>query len=135
MSGLVLKLGPHERVLINGAVIENGDRRSRLAVMTPNANILRLRDAIHPEEVNTPVRRVCYIAQMVLSGDAEPDAARMQLLRGIEQLSQVLTDHDSRTLLTQSTDAVLDGQYYQALKALRGLLPREERLFAASRLS
>lgn len=135
MSGLVLKLGPHERVLINGAVIENGDRRSRLAVMTPNANILRLRDAIHPEEVNTPVRRVCYIAQMVLSGDADADTARQQLLRGIEQLSQVLTDHDSRTLLTQSTDAVLDGQYYQALKALRGLLPREERLFAATRVS
>ena len=59
MSGLVLKLGPHERVLINGAVIENGDKRSRLAIMTPQANILRLRDAIHPEEVNTPVRRVC----------------------------------------------------------------------------
>lgn len=135
MSGLVLKLGPHERVLINGAVIENGDRRSRLAVMTPNANILRLRDAIHPEEVDTPVRRVCYIAQMVLSGDADADTARQQLLRGIEQLSQVLTDHDSRTLLTQSTDAVLDGQYYQALKALRGLLPREERLFAATRVS
>jgi len=29
MAGLVLKLGPRERVLINGAVIENGDRRSR----------------------------------------------------------------------------------------------------------
>jgi flagellar biosynthesis repressor protein FlbT len=135
MSGLVLKLGPHERVLINGAVIENGDRRSKLAIMTPNANILRLRDAIHPEEVNTPVRRVCYIAQMVLSGDADTDTARMQLLRGIEQLSQVLTDHDSRTLLTQATDAVLDNQFYQALKSLRGLLPREERLFAASRLT
>ena len=72
MSGLVLKLGPKERVLINGAVVENGDRRSRLSIVTPNANILRLRDAIHPEEVNTPVRRVCYIAQLVLSGDAEP---------------------------------------------------------------
>ena len=58
MSGLVLKLGPGERVLINGAVIENGDRRSRISILTPNANILRLRDAIHPEEVNTPVRRV-----------------------------------------------------------------------------
>lgn len=131
MTGLVLKLGPHERVLINGAVIENGEKRSRLAIMTPHANILRLRDAIRPEEVNTPVRRVCYIAQLVLSGDAAAADARMQLLRGIEQLSQVLTDHDSRSLLTQATAAVLEDQHYQALKALRGLLPREERLFAA----
>ncbi|KFE34078.1 flagellar biosynthesis repressor FlbT [Thioclava atlantica] len=131
MSGLVLKLAPKERVLINGAVIENGERRSRLAIMTPNANILRLRDAIHPHEVNTPVRRVCYIAQLVLSGDADPEEAKMQLLRGIEQLSQVLTDHDSRTQLNAATLAVIDNQYYQALKALRGLLPREERLLAA----
>ena len=92
MSGLVLKLGPKERVLINGAVIENGERRSRLSIVTPNANILRLRDAIHPEEVTTPVRRVCYIAQLVLSGDAEATDARPQLLRGIEQLSQALRD-------------------------------------------
>jgi flagellar biosynthesis repressor protein FlbT len=131
MTGLVLKLGPHERVLINGAVIENGDKRSRLSVMTPNANILRLRDAIHPEQVNTPVRRVCYICQLVLSGDADPAEAKLQLLRGIEQLSQVLCDHDSRSLLSQATAAILDNQHYQALRALRGLLPREERLFAA----
>lgn len=133
MTGLVLKLGPHERVLINGAVIENGEKRSRLAVVTPNAHILRLRDAIHPEEVNTPVRRVCYIAQLVLSGDADPGEARMQLLRGIEQLSQVLTDPDSRTQLTLATAAVLEDQHYHALKALRALLPREERLLAAHR--
>jgi flagellar protein FlbT len=131
VTGLVLKLGPHERVLINGAVIENGDRRSKLAIMTPNAHILRLRDAIHPEEVTTPVRRVCYIAQLVLSGDADPKDARMQLLRGIEQLSQVLTDHDSKLQLNLATASVLEDNHYQALKALRSLLPREERLFAA----
>lgn len=133
MSGLVLKLSPKERVLINGAVIENGDRRSRLSIVTPNAHILRLRDAIHPEQANTPVRRVCYIAQLVLSGDVAPNEARQQLLRGIEQLSQVLTDHDSRSLLASATDALLEGAHYQALKALRALLPREERLLAATR--
>lgn len=132
MSGLVLKLAPRERVLINGAVIENGDKRSRLAVVTPNANILRLRDAIHPEEVNTPVRRVCYIAQLVLSGDADPKEARHQIMRGIEQLSQVLTDRDSRALLTAATSAILEEQFYQAMKALRTLLPREARLLAAA---
>ncbi|MGB5836408.1 MAG: flagellar biosynthesis repressor FlbT [Albidovulum sp.] len=132
MSGLVLKLAPRERILINGAVIENGDKRSRLAIMTPNANILRLRDAIHPEEVNTPVRRVCYIAQLVLSGDVEPRDARHQMMRGIEQLSQALTDHDSRTQLALATKALLEDQFYQALKALRTLLPREARLLAST---
>ncbi|MDA7964570.1 flagellar biosynthesis repressor FlbT [Ruegeria sp.] len=130
MSGLVLKLAPKERVLINGVVIENGDRRSRFSIMTPEANVLRLRDAIHPEEVNTPVRRVCYAAQLVLSGDTDPDNARQQLLRRVEELSQVFTDPDSRRVLTEATEALVAEQYYKCLKSLRSLLPREERLMA-----
>jgi flagellar protein FlbT len=132
MSGLVLKLGPGERVLINGAVIENGDRRTRLSIVTPNANILRLRDALHPDDVTTPVRRVCYIAQLVLSGDVELDDARNQILRGLEQLSQVFTDPDSRAQLARATESVVEGQIYQTLRALRALMPREDRLMAAA---
>ncbi|GAA6161752.1 MULTISPECIES: flagellar biosynthesis repressor FlbT [unclassified Ruegeria] len=130
MGGLVLKLAPKERVLINGVVVENGDRRSRFSIMTPQANVLRLRDAIHPDEVNTPVRRVCYAAQLVLSGDMEPGDARQQLLRRVEELSQVFTDADSRKVLAEATEALLTEQYYKCLKSLRALLPREERLMA-----
>lgn len=133
MTGLVLKLAPKERVLVNGAVIENGDRRSRLSILTPNANILRLRDAIRPGEANTPVRRVCYIAQLVLSGDAPEVEARVQLLRGIDQLARALLDADSRQLLLEAAEAVREGDFYRALKRLRALLPREERLLAAAR--
>lgn len=128
MSGLVLKLNPKERVLVNGAVIENGDRRSRLSILTPNANILRLRDAIRPDEVNTPVRRVCYIAQLVLSGDVDERVARMQILSGIEQLSQALRDDDSRQHLTAATFSAQQNDFYRTLKSLRNLLPREARL-------
>ncbi|MCR9113222.1 MAG: flagellar biosynthesis repressor FlbT [Rhodobacteraceae bacterium] len=130
MSGLVLKLGPKERVLVNGAVIENGDRRSRLSILTPNANILRLRDALHPEEATTPVRRMCYAVQLVLSGDSDASDARLSMLRRIEELSQVFTDADSRTLLSRASDALVSEQYYQCLKSLRALLPREDRLMA-----
>ncbi|WP_170364224.1 flagellar biosynthesis repressor FlbT [Ruegeria arenilitoris] len=130
MGGLVLKLAPKERVLINGVVIENGDRRTRFSIMTPEANVLRLRDAIHPDEVTTPVRRVCYAAQLVLSGDLEAGDAKQQLLRRIEELSQVFTDVDSPRVLAQATEALVTEQYYKCLKALRSLLPREERLMA-----
>ena len=132
MSCLVLKLGPRERVLVNGAVIENGDRRSRLSILTPNANILRLRDAIRPDQVTTPVRRVCYIAQLVLSGDVTEADAAIQLMRGIEQLSQVFLDDDSRAHLNAATEAVREAEFYRALKQLRALLPREERLMSLS---
>ncbi|MTH64634.1 flagellar biosynthesis repressor FlbT [Paracoccus shanxieyensis] len=133
MSGLILKLAPNERVLINGAVIENGDKRSRISVKTPNANILRLRDAIHPDDAKTPVSRTCYLCQLLLVGEADENSARRDILIGIEQLSRALIDRDSMATLDAATASTLDGNYYQTLKQLRTLLPREARLLAAAR--
>ena len=67
----------------------------------------------------------------MLTGDAEPDETRLQLLRRIEELSQILTDTDSRRHLTAATDALLGDQFYQCLKSRRALIPREDRIFAA----
>ena len=130
MAGLVLKLGPRERILVNGAVIENGERRSRLAILTPRANILRLRDAIAPGDATTPVRRVCYIVPLVLSGDVVEQEARTQLLRGIDQLSAALVDVESQEVLSEAAGAVEEGDVYRALKRLRSLLPREQALLS-----
>ena len=114
--------------MINGVVLQNGERRSNIVVVSPDVNVLRLKDAIHPDEVKTPVTRVCYIAQLVLAGEADPNEARHQLLRGIEQLSQVFQDADSRSHLSKATDDVHGGRFYHALKNLRALLAREQRL-------
>lgn len=130
MSGLVLKLAPNERVLINGAVIENGDRRASIAIKTPNANVLRLKDAIHPERANSPVSRVCYVAQLILSGDADLTEGRAQVIQGIEQLSQVFEDRDSRSILAAASEAAIEGNFYQTLRRLRPLLSREARMLA-----
>jgi len=132
MGGLVLKLSPKERILINGAVLENGDRRSRLSVVSPAANILRLRDAIHPEDAKTPVRRACYATQLVLTGDSDPEEVKHELLRRVEELSQVFTDADSRKHLDNASQALLKDQYYLMLKSLKALIPREDRLLAVA---
>ena len=125
MSGLVLKLRPAERIMINGAVIENGDRRTRLNVLTPNANVLRLRDAIHPDEANTPVKRVCYIAQLLLAGETDPVTARKQIMQGIDQLGQVFQDAECLAHLGDAKAQLQVENDYQALKFLRFLLPVE----------
>ena len=130
MGRLVIKLAPKERVLINGAVIENGDSRARISIISGESNILRLKDAIHPEEATTPVRRVCYATQLVLTGDTDPESSRLSLLRRIEELSQVFSDPDSRSSLALASNALMSNQHYKCLKALRSLLPREDRLLA-----
>lgn len=130
MSGLTLRLGPHERVLINGAVIENGDRRISFTVKTPNTHILRLRDAIHPADIKTPVSRACYIAQLWIAGTVEERLGRKQLILAIEQLSQVFDDRDSRLLLAAASQHTIANNPYSAMRKLKELLPREARLLA-----
>ena len=130
MSGLVLKLRPSERVLINGVVIENGDRRSRLSILTPDANILRLRDAIHPSEASTPVTRVCYLAQLILAGELEEEAGQRQLLQGLSQLSYVFEDGAAHQMLMEATAHAKASMIYQCLRALKALRPIEAALFS-----
>ncbi|MFV0475108.1 MAG: flagellar biosynthesis repressor FlbT [Pikeienuella sp.] len=128
MPGLILKLAPGERFVANGVVIENGERRARLNILTPDSNVLRLRDALHPEEANTPVRRVCYIVQLVLAGEVDETEAKAQIAAGIRQLAQVFTDDESTRRLARSAEDIALGRFYPALRGLRAVLPMEERL-------
>ena len=130
-GGLVITLAPNERILINGAVIENGGRRTRLAIKTPRANVLRLVDAIHPDAATTPVKRTMYVCQLILSGDLAPAEGRHRFLRGLEELSQVFVDPDSREVLARATAAAVAENDYIALKTLRLLLDREARMFGS----
>ncbi|MEO0992534.1 MAG: flagellar biosynthesis repressor FlbT, partial [Pseudomonadota bacterium] len=133
MAGLILKLRAHEQILVNGVVMQNGDRNTRLIVKTPDAKILRLRDAIHPDEVDTPVKRVCYIAQLAVAGEVDLEEATTQLERGLAQLLDALRGHDGAVLLQEATDALAEGNFYGVMRSLRRLLPVEEELLSAHR--
>jgi flagellar protein FlbT len=67
---------------------------------------------------------------MVLAGEVDATDDKLPMLRRIEELSQVFTDNDSRAALAEATDAVISDNHYRCLKALRALLPREDRLMA-----
>ena len=130
MPGLILKLRAHEQILVNGVVMQNGDRNARLIIKTPDAKILRLRDAIHPEEAVTPVKRVCYIAQLAVAGETDCGEAQSQLITGLRQLSDALDGVDGAEPLVEARTMLDDGNFYGVLRALRRLLPLEERLLA-----
>lgn len=128
MTGLVLKLAPKERVLINGAVLENGPRRSKFAIVTPSANILRLKDAIHPEDANTPMGRVCFQLQLILAGNCDIESVGSQVSSQIAGISEILVDPVSQEYLNAARSALTEGRFYAALKALKPLLPLEKSL-------
>jgi flagellar protein FlbT len=125
MPGLILKLRAHEQILVNGVVMQNGDRNARLIIKTPDANILRLRDAIHPDDVDTPVKRVCYIAQLAVAGEVEAEQAVTQLGNGIAQLQDALSGFEGSEHLDDAITQLRRRNFYGVLRALRRILPIE----------
>ncbi len=128
MAGLILKLRAHEQILVNGVVMQNGDRNTRLIIKTPDANILRLRDAIHPDDADTPVKRVCYIAQLAVAGEVEPQTAAVQLGVGISQLQDALAGFDGCEHLDAAVEHLRRRNFYGVLRTLRQVLPIESML-------
>ncbi|MEM6972335.1 MAG: flagellar biosynthesis repressor FlbT [Pseudomonadota bacterium] len=133
MPGLILKLRAHEQILVNGVVMQNGERNARLIVKTPGAKILRLRDAIHPDEVDTPVKRVCHVAQLAVAGEVEEDVAARDLDRGITQLDAAIGDLAGSDALHEARIALRRRNFYACLRHLRRLLPIEAALLAEDR--
>lgn len=131
-GGLVLRLRPHEKFLVNGVVIENGGRRARLRVKTQDANILRIREALHPDEANTPAKRLYYIAQLEVVGEAGGVESREALVSGLEDLKRAFGD----TLCREDIDAALEqaraGEFYRVMRALSRIIPHEAALLSAA---
>ncbi len=112
MSGLILKLRPREELMINGVLVENGDRNARLRIKTEGAHVLRMRDALKPEEADTPLKRVYYIAQLAVSGEITNSEAAAILQSALETFSA----GDLRTAIEAKIEA---GDYYQVMRCLR----------------
>lgn len=127
-GGLVLRLRPHEKFLVNGVVIENGGRRARLRVKTQDANILRIREAMHPDDANTPAKRLYYIAQLAVVGEAEADETKTALVSGLEDLKAAFGEAICREDINAALQHARAGEFYRVMRALARVIPEEATL-------
>ncbi len=131
MGGLVLKLAPQERVLVNGVVMENGDRKTTLKVKTPNASILRLRDALHPDDAVTPVTRAYYAAQLVVAGSAEAEEMAGDLRAQLAALGAAFdTLPEQKEQIDSAESALRNRNFYAVMRAIHPLIEIERRLLS-----
>ncbi len=132
-GGLVIRLRPHEKFLVNGVVLENGEKRAKLRIKSHDANLLRLRDALHPNEATTPVKRLYYVAQLIVTGDLEPDKGATELLGGLRALYDALPEKECRDIVDQGQKHLNNKAYYQVMRSLKSLFPHEEKLLLIAR--
>jgi len=125
---LKLSLKPGEKLVLNGAVLTNGDKRTSLIIQN-KACILREKDIMQPEDAVTPARHI-YLPIMMMYLDPQGNeqyyndfALRMTEFMGAIRNSEALS-----TCIEISRE-VMAGSYYKALMLCRKLLEFErERL-------
>ena len=132
MSGLMLKLAPGERFIINGTMLENGDKPGRIRVPGPDVMVLRCRDALKPHEVDTPVKQVYYAIQLIITKDLEAEDTLPALFRACDDLQDALRPAKPE-LIPILREMIRRGNYYSALCYLKPIIELEAQLLGHDR--
>lgn len=122
---LKLRLKPCERVVINGCVLQNDNRRHTLTVSN-FAHIIRGSDIMQEEEADTPVRRAYFVIQSML---LDPGAAEQysSIITGImAKLYNAFVHPEMQDRIMQAMQNVSERDYYKALACLRPVMQYEE---------
>ncbi len=132
MGGLVLKLAPNERILINGLMIENGPKKARMTVHSDGAHVLRLRDALHPEEVKGPVSIAYHVAQLAVAGQSDPKEAVEDLRPRLDDLLHAFDGTWAHEAISKASEALEDRNFYKTMRELNPVLPLEKELLGGT---
>lgn len=121
---LKLSLKPNESFVVNGAVVRNGDRRGVLLLET-QARVLREKDILQPEEVDTPAKATYFaVMQMYLLGESDgPALARVET--ALASLLETLPQGPARGRVLEVSAAIVAGDLYGALSCCRKLVQDE----------
>jgi len=130
MTGLVIRLKPNEKILVNGVVLQNCDRAARFRIKSNDVSILRSRDAIPQKSANTPLRRLYYVAQLALAGEADPEKAKAQIQSGIDPLKAIFAG-TAQLDLERAYEAAEKHKFFIVMRALKKLFGLEQSLLAA----
>ncbi len=122
---LKLTLKPGERFVINGAVVENGERRVTLTIQN-KASILRSKDVIMPHEANTPVKRIYFAIMLLYLGEGSETEAYEEFVQRMTEFFDVLSNKDVMEECLEIVREVNTKNYYRALMRCKKLLPYEE---------
>jgi len=122
---LKLSLKPKEAVVVNGAVLRNGERRGTILLQN-QARVLRQKDVLDPDATKTPIEHLYFaVMQMYLTGETEGmlyDQAVIAIAAAMEE-----TEEDAaRARLVEISAACAAGETYQALTRCRKMMKAAE---------
>lgn len=124
---LRVELKPFERIVIGESVITNSDTKTAFLI-DGDAPILREKDILTAETVNTPAKRIYLCVQMMYLQNDIPKY--QELYFGfVKEILEAMPS--AREPIEAASKLILSGSLYKALKELRTLIKREGQLLSS----
>ncbi|HYA86319.1 MAG TPA: flagellar biosynthesis repressor FlbT [Nitrospirota bacterium] len=130
--GLKITLKPHERLIVGGAVVTNGNSKSDLLIEN-NVPILREKDILSEKNADTPCKKIYFVIQlMYVDGEnqSERHALYWKLVGDVVKAAPSMIP-----LIEQISEQILHNNYYQALKKAKKLIEYEQEVISRVRKS
>ncbi len=124
---LRLRLAAHEFIVVNGAVLTNGEYRTTLIVRN-FAQIMREKDVLQEEDATTPTRRLYFLVQAMLMQPPPPAELQANYEQVLTSLQAAYIKPATLAALDEAAALVASGDYYKALTKLQPLIQYEAAL-------
>ena len=122
---LKLSLKPGEKFVLNGAVVQNGDRRSALLLQN-KASVLREKDIMQVEEANTPSRRIYFPVMMMYLDQGGVERYQDEFVQRLSEFMGAVRNPDILADCVNISRFVMTRDFYKALMLCRKLIEYED---------
>lgn len=120
---LKITLKPHERMIVGGAVITNGNAKCDLLIEN-KVSILRQKDIMSEKDAGSPCRKIYFTIQLMYIDEEnliEYHNTYWKLVQDIVKAAPSML-----ALIDQISEHILNNKYYLALKLARKLIDYEQ---------
>ena len=131
MSTIRLSLRAGEKIYVNGAVLRV-DRKTSIEILNDTTFLLE-QHVLQPERATTPLRQLYFVAQTMLMDPANAEGCRLVFEESHRLLSRTFRHPDVLAGLETVARLMQAGRTLETMKAIRALLPIEDRIMAGKR--
>lgn len=122
---LKLSLKPGEKFVLNGAVVQNGDRRGVL-ILQNKASVLREKDIMQESDVTSPARHIYFPVMMMYLDEAGAGRYYDEFARRLAEFMGVIQNPTVLAECVSISKHVMVREFYKALMLCRKLVEYED---------
>ena len=122
---LKLSLKPGEKFVINGGVVQNGDRRIDLVILN-KVSILRNKDIMQLDDADTPLKRIYFAVMMMYMDKKSEKQFYQEFVERISEFMKAIKNEKALAECVSIIEHVQAKRYYKALAGCKKLIPFEK---------